>query len=99
MFPIVGFVVEGIVGKVLDIPTFRNDYKLAKEEYLNILKSRPDNVLKKIVRDYNDAINYFGRRADLETNQRDYDIPIVEEEHHINIFGEDELLELMNIDE
>ena len=45
------------------------------------------------------AINYFGKRADLETHQRDYDIPIDIEENHINIFGEDELLELLNADE
>ena len=98
LFPGVGILVGVIIGEILDIPTFKNDYKLAKEEYLEKLKSKPNNILKKIVKDYNDSINYFGRRADIDINQNDYNIPIEEEEIN-NIINEDELIELLDFNE
>ena len=93
IFPAIGFVFEGIIGNILDIPTFINDYKMAKEEYMEILKTRLSSLLKKIVRDYNDAINYFGKRADIDINQHNYEIPIVEE---INNFINEELIDILN---
>ena len=79
VFPLIGIAIEGIIGNIIDIPTFNHDYNLAKQEFLEILKSRPNSVINKIIGDYNDAINYFGRRADIEINYNDYQIPINEE--------------------
>ena len=93
VFPLVGFLFEGIIGNLLDIPTFINDYRTIKEEYMQKLQTRTRTTLKKIVRDYNDAINYFGKRADIDINQHDYEIPI---EQVINNFRNDELIELLN---
>ena len=66
---------------------------MAKEEYMEILKTRLSSVLKKIIRDYNDAINYFGKRADIDINEHNYEIPIVEE---INNFINEELIDILN---
>ena len=79
VFPLIGIAIEGIIGNIIDIPTFNHDYNLAKQEFLEILKSRPNSAINKIIGDYNDAINYFGRRADIEINYNDYQIPINEE--------------------
>jgi len=76
IFPIVGFLLEGIIGNLLDVPTFINDYIEAKNEYLEILKSRNRNLIRRMVQDYNDAINYFGKRADINIYENEYIIPI-----------------------
>ena len=96
VFPLIGIAIEGIIGNAIDIPTFTHDYKLAKEEFLDILKSRPDIVIKKIIEDYNDAINYFGRRADIEINYNDYQIPINEE---VGDIIDDEIFNLLDLNE
>ena len=86
----------GIIGNLIDIPTFNKDYKISKEEFLEILKSRSNNILNKIVGDYNDAINYFGRRADIDINNNDYQIPIGEQV--FNIIN-DEIIHLLDLNE
>ena len=94
IFPAIGIFLSSIIGEIIDIPTFKSDYNMAKNEFLEILKSRPNNTIKKIVNDYNEAINYFGKRADIDINHNDYNIQIVEElEHFIDI---DEFAELLN---
>ena len=94
VFPAVGFLIEGIIGNIIDIPTFKNDYEVAKEEFLNTLKSRPNNTIKKIVNDYNEAINYLGKRGDININRNDYIIPI---EERNNPLLDDEIIELLNL--
>ena len=94
IFPLVGFLIDGIIGNLIDIPTFKKDYEEAKEEFLNILKSKPNNTLKKIVNDYNAAINYFGRRGDIDINKNDYIIPI---EERNNLILDDEIIQLINL--
>ena len=95
IFPALGYVADVIIGNAIDVPTFNNDYNLAKEEYLEILKSRTNNTVKKIINDYNDAINYFGRRGDLDIDQNAYNIPIGEEINNVIDFELDELLDLI----
>lgn len=92
----VGNAIEGIIGNLLDVPEFRKNYKMVKDEYMEMLKSRISSILKKIVRDCNDAINYFGKRADIDIDQHNYELPIEEEEN--NSFLNEELIELLNLD-
>ena len=96
VFPAIGTAVSGIIGNFIDIPTFKKDYEISKEEFLEILKSRSNNILNKIVGDYNDAINYFGRRADIDINNNDYQIPIGEQV--FNIIN-DEIIHLLDLNE
>ena len=96
VFPLIGIVVDGILGNMIDIPTFIKDFKLVKEELLDILKSRPNIAINKIIGDYNDAINYFGRRADIEINYNDYQIPINEE---VGDIINEEIFNLLDLDE
>ena len=95
-FPLIGTAIEGIIGNLIDIPTFNSDYKLVKNELLDILNSRPNIVMNKIIEDYNDAINYFGRRADIEINYNDYQIPISEA---VGEIINDEIFNLLDLDE
>ena len=96
IFPLVGLLIEGIIGNIIDIPSYKKDYEEAKAEFLNTIKSRPNDTLKKIVNDYNDAINYFGKRGDSNINKNDYIIPI-EERNNLNL--DDEIIQLFNLNE
>jgi hypothetical protein len=100
IFPIVGELINIVIGNIIDIPTFHRDFKEAKNEFLQKLKSRPNMAIRRIVQDYNDAINYFGKRANINIDQNDYIIPdediynnninnIIEEFNNLNL---DELL-------
>ena len=100
IFPIVGELINIVIGNIIDIPTFHRDFKEAKNEFLQKLKSRPNTAIRRIVQDYNDAINYFGKRANINIDQNDYIIPdediynnninnIIEEFNNLNL---DELL-------
>lgn len=73
--PLVGELINTVLGNIMDIPTFRIDFNEAKNEFLQKLKSRPNGVIKTIVQGYNDAINYFGKRANININQNYYIIP------------------------
>ena len=73
--PLVGELINIVLGNTMDIPTFRIDFNEAKNEFLQKLKSRPNGVIKTIVQSYNDAINYFGKRANININQNYYIIP------------------------
>ena len=86
IFPLVGEVINGIIGNVIDIPTFLYDFNKAKNEIFQILRSRPNMIIRRIIQDYNDAINYFGKRANININQNYYIIP--GEEIYNNIIGE-----------
>ena len=97
IFPAVGVVISGIVGNVMDIASFNKDYNSAKTEFLEILRQRPSNLLNKIVGDYNDAINYFGSKADIDIDYIDYQIPVFEEEI-FNIIN-DEFINLLDLSE
>ena len=82
---------EGIIENLLDVPTFINDYRKAKNEYLEILKCRNRNLIRRMVQDYNDAFNYFGKRADINIDENKYRIPIPIGENN-NIIGDDYIL-------
>ena len=69
IFPIIGELINRVIGNILDIPTFKGDFNEAKNEFLQKLKSRPNMVVRRILQDYNDAINYFGKRANININQ------------------------------
>ena len=97
IFPAVGVVISGIVGNVMDIASFNKDYNSAKTEFLEILRQRPSNLTNKIVGDYNDAINYFGSKADIDIDYIDYQIPVFEEEI-FNIIN-DEFINLLDLSE
>ena len=97
IFPAIGVVISGIVGNVMDIASFNKDYNSAKTEFLEILRQRPSNLLNKIVGDYNDAINYFGSKADIDIDYIDYQIPVFEEEI-FNIIN-DEFINLLDLSE
>ena len=86
IFPLVGEVINGIIGNVIDIPTFLYDFNKAKNEIFQRLRSRPNMIIRRIIQDYNDAINYFGKRANININQNYYIIP--GEEIYNNIIGE-----------
>ena len=64
-----------VIGNLIDIPTFQRDFKEAKIEFLQKLKSMPNIAVRTIVQDYNDAINYFGKRANININRDNYFIP------------------------
>lgn len=93
VFPAIGIIASALIGDLIDIPTFKSDYNLAKNEFMERLKSRPNNLINKIVNDYNEAINYFGRKADININHDNYKIRIEEELIHLI---DDELEELLN---
>ena len=95
IFPIIGELINGIIGNILDIPTFNRDFNEAKNEFLQKLKSRPNMVVRSIVQDYNDAINYFGKRANININQDYYIIP-GDDFYNINIIYE---FNNLNLDE
>ena len=97
IFPAIGVVISGTVGNVMDIASFNKDYNSAKTEFLEILRQRPSNLLNKIVGDYNDAINYFGSKADIDIDYIDYQIPVFEEEI-FNIIN-DEFINLLDLSE
>ena len=97
IFPAVGVVISGIVGNVMDIASFNKDYNSAKTEFLEIIRQRPSNLSNKIVGDYNDAINYFGSKADIDIDYIDYQIPVFEEEI-FNIIN-DEFINLLDLSE
>ena len=97
IFPAIGVVISGIVGNVMDIASFNKDYNSAKTEFLEILRQRPCNLSNKIVGDYNDAINYFGSKADIDIDYIDYQIPVFEEEI-FNIIN-DEFINLLDLSE
>ena len=59
----------------MDIPSFYDSFNVTKEELINLLRQRPHEVIRRIVFDYNDSINYFGKRAGEDINQINYDIP------------------------
>lgn len=59
----------------MDIPSFYDSFNVTKEELINLLRQRPHEVIRRIVVDYNDSINYFGKRAGEDINQINYDIP------------------------
>ena len=98
IFPLVGDLINGVIGNIIDIPTFHIDFKEAKNEFLEILKSRPNIVIRRIVQDYNDAINYFGKRANININQNLYIIP-GDEIYNNNINNIIEGLDNLNINE
>jgi len=75
LFPIVGELINIVIGNLIDIPTFQRDFKEAKIEFLQKLKSMPNIAVRTIVQDYNDAINYFGKRANININRDNYFIP------------------------
>ena len=52
-----------------------------------------NNSIKKIINDYNEAVNYFGKRADIDINQNEYNIPMQEK---INIISDNEFDQLLN---
>ena len=64
-----------VIGNLIDIPTFHIDFKEAKNEFLQKLKSILNIAVRTIVQDYNDAINYFGKRANININRDNYIIP------------------------
>ena len=101
IFPIIGELINGVIGNIIDIPTFKGDFNEAKNEFLQKLKSRPNMVVRKIVQDYNDAINYFGKRANININQDYYIIPgdEIDEIYNINIIGNNLNLEQLLIDD
>ena len=95
IFPIIGELINIVIGNLIDIPTFHIDFKEAQNEFLTELKKRPNVATRRIIQDYNDAINYFGKRADININQNDYIIPNVEiNDNNINNLFE----ELDNLD-
>ena len=75
IFPVIGILINGVIGNLMDIPTFNKTFKETKEEMINLLSQRPHEATRRIVGDYNDAINYFGRRGDININYINYDIP------------------------
>ena len=95
IFPGVGMLMNVVIGNIIDIPTFNKDFNEAKEEFYEQLRRRPDSAIRRIVQDYNDAINYFGKRADININQNNYiisdeeinndDINITEELNNLNL--------------
>ena len=95
IFPIIGELINGVIGNIIDIPTFKGDFNEAKNEFLQKLKSRPNMLVRKILQDYNDAINYFGKRANININQDYYIIP-GDEIYNINIIEE---FNNLNLDE
>lgn len=88
IFPIVGILINIVIGNIIDIPTFNHNFNEAKEEFLQRLKLRPNIATRRIVQDYNDAINYFGKRADLNINIIDYIIPDDDINNNIDIIEE-----------
>ena len=75
IFPLAGELIKGIIGNLMDIPNFYDSFNVTKEELINLLRQRPHEVIRRIVVDYNDSINYFGKRAGEDINQINYDIP------------------------
>jgi hypothetical protein len=96
IFPIIGELINGVIGNLIDLPTFNRDFNEAKNEFLQKLKSSPNMAVRRIIQDYNDAINYFGKRANININQDYYIIPgneiynnninnIIEEFNNLNL--------------
>lgn len=56
LFPIVGELINIVIGNLIDIPTFHKDFKEAKNEFLQKLKSKPNIAVRTIVQDYNDEL-------------------------------------------
>ena len=89
IFPGVGTLINAVIGNIIDIPTFNKAFNEAKEEFCEKLKMRPNSATRRIVQDYNDAINYFGKRADLNIDHNNYIIPDEEMNNDdINIIDE-----------
>ena len=89
IFPGVGTLINGVIGNIIDIPTFNKAFNEAKEEFCEKLKMRPNSATRRIVQGYNDAINYFGKRADLDIDHNNYIIPDEEMNNDdINIIDE-----------
>jgi len=98
IFPLVGELINIVIGNIIDIPTFNKDFNESKNEFLQKLKSRPNMAIRKIVQDYNDAINFFGKRANININQNYYIIP-GDEIYNNNINNIIEDLDNLNINE
>jgi hypothetical protein len=75
IIPVIGELINVIIGNAIDIPSFKNDFTEAKNEIFQKLRSRPNIILRSIIQNYNDAINYFGKRANININQDYYIIP------------------------
>ena len=75
IFPVIGELINGVIGNLIDIPIFNKTFKETKEEMINLLSQSPHEATRRIVADYNDAINYFGRRGDININYNNYNIP------------------------
>lgn len=75
IFPLAGELIKGIIGNLMDILNFYDSFNVTKEELINLLIQRPHEAIRRIVVDYNDSINYFGKRAGEDINQINYDIP------------------------
>ena len=98
IFPLVGELINIVIGNIIDIPTFNKDFNESKNEFLQKLKSRPNMAIRKIVQDYNDAINFFGKRANININQNYYIIP-GDEIYNNNLNNIIEDLDNLNINE
>ena len=64
--------INGIIGNLIDIPSFHNTFKEIQKELINLLNQRPHEATRRIVADYNDGINYFGKRANININYINY---------------------------
>ena len=75
LIPGLGYILDVIIGNSIDIPSLTISYRRAKEEFLKILMNNPNDCVKRIIQNYNDAINFFGRRANIRINNDYFNIP------------------------
>lgn len=78
IIPGIGSLISLIIGGGLDIPTLIISYKESKTEFLGRLMRKPQSCIRNIVQHYNDAINFFGRRADIYINNDIFNIQNIE---------------------
>ena len=85
LIPSIGTLFTVIIGSAIDFPSLYRSYIEGKKEFIRISDNSDSNI-RRIVQNYNDAINFFGRRANIRINTDYYNIPNI---NNMPIFGVD----------